>query len=123
MQSIHTNKAPAAIGPYSQAVLRNDLLFVSGLIGSDPNNGQLRGGFEHKTHLVFANLKAILDAAGSSFTHVVQVPVYLKDVKDFAALNQIYARNFCEPYPARETIQAARISKDALIEISLIAMK
>lgn len=123
MQSIHTLKAPAAIGPYSQAVLRNDFVFVSGQIGIEPHSGQIPLDFVNQAHQVFANLQAILEAAGTGFSHVVQVTVFLKDINDFTTLNGIYEQSFSAPYPARDTIQAARIPKDGLIEVSLIAVK
>ncbi len=123
MQTINTHKAPAAIGPYSQAVMMNNTLFVSGQLGIDPGNGQMPEGFEAQAQLVFANIKAILEAAGMGFPHIVKVTVFLKDMNDFAALNEIYARTFSTPHPAREAIQVARLPKDGLIEISVIAMK
>lgn len=123
MQSINTHKAPAALGPYSQAVMMNNALFVSGQLGIDPGTGQMIEGFEAQAQLVFANIKAILEAAGMGFSHIVKVSVFLKDMNDFAALNDIYARHFSAPYPAREAIQVARLPKDGLIEISVIAMK
>ncbi|HOY85497.1 MAG: RidA family protein [Candidatus Cloacimonetes bacterium] len=123
MQPISTLKAPAALGPYSQAMMMNNTLFVSGQLGIEADTGNWGEGFEAQANLVFANLKAILEAAGMSFRNVVKVSVFLKDMNDFAALNEIYARNFSAPYPAREAIQVARLPKDGLIEISVIAMK
>jgi 2-iminobutanoate/2-iminopropanoate deaminase len=123
MQAISTIKAPAALGPYSQAVMMNDALFVSGQLGIEAETGNFGEGFEAQANLVFANLKAILEAAGMSFRDVVKVSVFLKDMNDFAALNEIYARNFSAPFPAREAIQVARLPKDGLVEISVIAKK
>ncbi len=123
MQSINTHRAPAAIGPYSQAVMMNNALFISGQLGIDPNSGQMPEGFEAQAQIVFANLKAILEAAGMSFAHVVKVTVFLKDMDNFALLNELYSRTFGSPYPAREAIEVARLPKDGLIEISVIAMK
>jgi len=123
MQAISTIKAPAALGPYSQAVMMNDALFVSGQLGIEAETGNFGEGFEAQANLVFANLKAILEAAGMSFRDVVKVSVFLKDMNDFAALNEIYARNFSAPFPAREAIQVARLPKDGLVEISVIAIK
>jgi len=123
MQAIRTIKAPAALGPYSQAVIMNDALFVSGQLGIEAETGNFGEGFEAQANLVFANLKAILEAAGMSFRDVVKVSVFLKDMNDFAALNEIYARNFSAPFPAREAIQVARLPKDGLVEISVIAIK
>ena len=123
MQAIHTSKAPGAIGPYSQAVLSNNMLFMSGQLGIDPVSGTMPGTFVEQTNLVFANIKAILDAAEMSFTNIVKVSVFLKDMNDFAALNEIYAKHFSTPYPAREAIQVARLPKDGMVEISVIAVK
>ncbi|HQO68169.1 MAG TPA: Rid family detoxifying hydrolase [Candidatus Syntrophosphaera sp.] len=123
MQAIRTIKAPAALGPYSQAVMMNDALFVSGQLGIEAETGNFGEGFEAQANLVFANLKAILEAAGMSFRDVVKVSVFLKDMNDFAALNEIYARNFSAPFPAREAIQVARLPKDGLVEVSVIAIK
>lgn len=123
MQTINTHHAPAALGPYSQAVMMNNILFVSGQLGIEASTGNWGEGFEAQANLVFANLKAILEAAGMGFRNVVKVSVFLNDMNDFATLNEIYARNFSAPYPAREAIQVARLPKDGLVEISVIAMK
>lgn len=123
MKSIMTHTAPAAIGPYSQAALKNDTLFVSGQLGIDPNTGKMAESFEAQANLVFQHIKAILDAAGMGMSHVMKVSVFLKDMDDFAQLNEIYARNFSSPFPAREAIQVARLPKDGLVEISVIAMR
>lgn len=123
MQSIMTHRAPAAIGPYSQAILKNNTLFVSGQLGIDPNTSTMPASFEEQTNLVFSNIKAILDAAGMGLSHIVKVSVFLLDMDNFAALNEIYARHFSSPFPAREAIQVARLPKDGLIEISVIAMR
>lgn len=123
MQSVMTHRAPAAIGPYSQAILKNNTLFISGQLGFDPNTSLMPEGFEAQANLVFSNIKAILDAAGMGMTHIVKVTVFLKDMNDFALLNEIYTRNFSAPYPAREAVQVARLPKDGLVEISVIAMR
>lgn len=123
MKSVMTPSAPAAIGPYSQAALMNDTLFVSGQLGIDPATGNLADGFEAQANLVFQHLKAILEAAGMGMSHVVKVSVFLQDMNNFANLNEIYSRYFSAPYPAREAIQVARLPKDGLLEISLIAMR
>lgn len=123
MQSVMTHRAPAAIGPYSQAVMKNNTLFISGQLGIDPSTSNMPEGFEEQANLVFSNIKAILDAAGMGMTHIVKVTVYLKDMNNFALLNEIYARNFSAPYPAREAVQVARLPKDGLVEISVIAMR
>lgn len=123
MKSINTHSAPAAIGPYSQAALKNDVLFVSGQLGIDPSTGNMAEGFEAQANLVFLHIRAVLEAAGMGMSHVVKASVFLNDLNDFAELNEIYGRNFAAPFPAREAIQVARLPKDGLVEISVIAMR
>lgn len=123
MQAINSAQAPAALGPYSQAVLKHDTLYISGQLGIEAGSGQMAEGFEAQAEQAFANLEAILAAAGMGFGQVVKVTVFLKDMNDFASLNEIYSLHFNAPYPAREAIQAARLPKDGLIEISAVAMK
>ena len=123
MQSIMTHRAPSAIGPYSQAVIRNNTMFISGQLGIDPVSGTMPEGFIEQATLVFSNIKAILEAAGMGFPNVVKVSVFLKDMDDFGSLNELYGRYFSLPYPAREAVQVVRLPKDGLIEISIIAMK
>jgi 2-iminobutanoate/2-iminopropanoate deaminase len=123
--AISTTDAPAAIGPYSQAIRVGDTLFTSGQIPIDPATGNLvPGGIAEQTTRVLENLKAVLSAAGISFTHVVKTTVFLKDMKDFAAMNEIYATYFA-PHgaipPARSTVQVAALPKDSLVEIECIA--
>jgi len=121
-ESISTSDAPAAIGPYSQGIKAGDFLFVSGQIPIDPATGVLVGGsVADQTHRVFKNLGAILQAAGVSFDRVVKTNVYLLDMSDFAAMNEVYATYFPSPAPARATIQAARLPRDVKVEIDLIA--
>jgi 2-iminobutanoate/2-iminopropanoate deaminase len=121
-QAVSTPSAPAAIGPYSQAVRAGSLLFVSGQIPLDPDtNTMVEGDIAVQTHRVFRNLAGILEAAGSSFDRVVRTTVYLADMNDFAAMNEVYGTYFTSPAPARATIQAARLPKDARVEIDLIA--
>jgi 2-iminobutanoate/2-iminopropanoate deaminase len=121
-QSVSTPGAPAAIGPYSQAVRAGSLLFVSGQIPLDPETGvMVDGDIAVQTHRVFRNLAAILEAAGSSFDRVVRVGVYLADMNDFAAMNEVYGTYFTSPAPARATIQASRLPKDARVEIEVVA--
>lgn len=118
---INTLGAPRAIGPYSQAVRYGDLLFVSGTLGMNPKTGELAGaGIEAQAVQVLENLKAIIEAAGMSLQNVLKSTVFLKDMNDFAAFNEIYSRYFPEAPPARETVQAARLPRDAAIEISVI---
>ena len=121
-QAVSTDQAPAAIGPYSQAVKSGDFLFLSGQIPLDPATGQIvSGGIEPQTRQVFANLGAILKAAGLSFDEVVSATVYVADMNDFAKVNEIYATYFSAPAPARATVQVARLPKDSLVEIQVIA--
>ena len=121
-QAVSTDQAPAAIGPYSQAVKAGDFLFLSGQIPLDPVTGQIvAGGIEPQTRQVFANIGAILQAAGLSFDEVVSATVYVADMNDFAKVNEIYATYFTAPAPARATVQVARLPKDSLVEIQVIA--
>ncbi len=121
-QAVSTPSAPPAIGPYSQAIRAGGLLFVSGQIPLDPATGQMvEGDLAAQTHRVFQNLGAILAAAGATFDHVVRTTVYLADMNDFPAMNEVYATYFASPAPARATVQAARLPKDARVEIDLIA--
>lgn len=121
-QAVSSDAAPKAIGPYSQAIRAGSLLFVSGQIPLDPATGAVvDGDIAAQTHRVFANLRAILEAADASFDHVVKTTVYLADMNDFGIVNEIYGTYFSSPAPARATVQAARLPKDARIEIDLIA--
>jgi 2-iminobutanoate/2-iminopropanoate deaminase len=122
---ISTPDAPAAIGPYSQAIRGGDLVFTSGQVALDPATGNLvPGGIAEQTTRVLENLKAVLAAAGLDFAHVLKTTVFLKDMADFAAMNAIYATNFAPEgvvAPARSTVQVAALPKDALVEIECIA--
>ena len=121
-QAVSSEDAPKAIGPYSQAIRAGSLIFVSGQIPLDPATGAMvDGDISAQTHRVFANLGAILQAAGASFDNVVRTTVYLADMNDFATVNEIYGTYFSSPAPARATVQAARLPKDARVEIDLIA--
>ena len=121
-QAVSSDAAPKAIGPYSQAIRAGSLLFVSGQIPLDPATGAMvEGDIAAQTHRVFANLQAILEAAGASFDHVVRTTVYLADMNDFGVVNEIYGTYFSSPAPARATVQAARLPKDARVEIDVIA--
>ena len=121
-QAVSTEAAPAAIGPYSQAIKSGNMLFLSGQIPLDPATGALvPGGIEAQTRQVFTNIAAILKAAGASFDHVVSATVYVADMNDFAKVNEIYATHFTPPAPARATVQVARLPKDSLVEIQVIA--
>jgi 2-iminobutanoate/2-iminopropanoate deaminase len=119
---ISTSKAPAALGPYSQAVCWRDLLFVSGQIPIDPTTNQVvEGDVAAQTERVLKNLAAILEAAGASLGQVLKTTVYLTDLNDFGKMNEIYARFFSEQAPARATVQVARLPRDVSVEIELIA--
>ena len=121
MKPIQTDQAPAAIGPYSQAVTQNGLVFVSGQLGLDPASGALAEGIEAQTRRALQNLVAILAAAGLGTKHVLKATIYVANMDDFALVNQLYAEVFAPPFPAREVVQAARLPKNALVEISAIA--
>jgi 2-iminobutanoate/2-iminopropanoate deaminase len=122
-EAVSTPAAPQAIGPYSQAIKAGGLLFASGQIPLDPGTGQMvDGDIAAQTHRVFRNLQAVLDAAGTSLTRVVRTTVYLADMNDFAAMNEVYGAYFAAPFPARATVQAARLPKDARVEIDAIAL-
>ena len=121
-EAISTPHAPAAIGPYSQAIRAGDYLFLSGQIPLDPATGDLvTGSIVDQTRRVFQNLQAVLEAAGASFDRVVKTTVYLADMAEFAAMNQIYGEHFSAPAPARATIQAAALPRGVKVEIDLIA--
>lgn len=123
-EAVSTDNAPTAIGPYSQAVRAGNLLFISGQIPIDPSTGNLvQGDIATQTRRVLENIKAILQAAGVSLDHVVRTTVFLADMGDFGAMNETYAGYFSTPAPARSTVQAARLPKDARIEIDVIAAR
>jgi 2-iminobutanoate/2-iminopropanoate deaminase len=120
---IATDLGPKAIGPYSQAVRANGFVFVSGQIALDPSTQKLvPGEIMVQTERVLENLKAILSAAGSSLEKVVRTTVFLSDMNEFAAMNEVYARYFREQFPARSTVQAARLPRDVRVEIDVIAL-
>lgn len=117
-----TNRGPKPIGPYSQGIKANGFLFVSGQVALDPASGEFSGvTIQQQTERVLGNLKAILEAGGVSLGHIVKTTVFLKNMTDFAAMNEVYARYFALAPPARSTIEVARLPKDALIEIEVIA--
>lgn len=121
MKVVSTEKAPAAIGPYSQARIAGGLVYTSGQIGIIPETGAVAEGIEAQAHQVFKNLTELLKAAGSDMSKVVKTTVFIKDMNDFAAINAIYAQYFAEPYPARSCVEVARLPKDVLVECELIA--
>ncbi len=121
---IHSALAPKAIGPYSQAIATNDLVFVSGQLGIDASTGEFKGTDIHsQTTQSMENIKAILKEAGLGMDSVVKTTILLKSLDDFAVVNEIYGSYFKEPYPARATFQVAKLPKDALVEIEAIAIK
>ena len=122
MKVISTEKAPAAIGPYSQARVVGNLIFASGQIPIIPATGALAEGLEAQAEQVFTNIANLLDAAGSDMGHVVKTTVFIKDMNDFGAINAIYARHFQEPFPARSCVEVARLPKDVLLECEVIAV-
>lgn len=122
-ERIHTDQAPAAIGPYSQAMVANGLLFTAGQIPLDPSTGEVVGDdVAAQTQRVMENLRAVLEAAGSSFETVVKTTVYLADMNDFAAMNEVYGRHLGAHKPARSTVQAAGLPKDVRVEIDAVAL-
>jgi 2-iminobutanoate/2-iminopropanoate deaminase len=124
MKKISTPNAPAAVGPYSQAIDAGAFIFLAGQIPLDPKTGQLvEGGVDVQTKRVIENIKAVLAAAGSDLTKIVSSTVYLTDMNDFAKMNEVYASYFAEPYPARVTIAIKSLPKNAMVEIAVIAAK
>jgi 2-iminobutanoate/2-iminopropanoate deaminase len=120
---IQTEHAPTAIGPYSQAVKTNGLVFASGQIPIDPSSGQfVEGGIKEQTQQVIKNLAAVLEAAGSGLNRVVKTTVFLADMQEFAAMNEVYGEFFKDQPPARATVEASRLPRDARVEIEAIAL-
>lgn len=123
-QAVVSTRAPAAIGPYSQAISAVNVVFCSGQLGLDPLTGQLvTGGAATQTEAVLSNLAAVLAAAGSSMARVLKTTVFLTDLKDFQAMNEVYARHFTAPHPARSTVQVAALPRGACVEIEAMAIK
>lgn len=122
MKIIHTEQAPKAVGPYSQAIIANGFVFCAGQIGLEPQKGVLVDGVENQTHQVIKNLQAVLEEAGSSLEHIVKTTIFIQDMNDYATINEIYGSYFGEHKPARATVQVARLPKDALVEIEAIAV-
>jgi 2-iminobutanoate/2-iminopropanoate deaminase len=122
MHRIHTDQAPAAIGPYSQAIVHNGLVWCSGQVAFDPESGVLLAGdVASETHVTLRNLSAVLEQAGASLSSVLRCTVYLADMNDFSAMNEVYASFFGEHRPARAAIEVARLPRDARVEISCVA--
>ena len=123
MRTVQTDEAPAAIGPYSQAVVANGFVFCSGQIAMDPASGALTGGdAAAQTRQVLSNLKAVLEAAGSSLGHVVKCTVFLRSMEDFAAVNAVYSEAFGQSRPARAAVEVSRLPKDVDVEIEAVAL-
>jgi 2-iminobutanoate/2-iminopropanoate deaminase len=122
-QQVETGGAPAAIGPYSQAIRVGELVFAAGQVGLDPVSGELvQGGVAEQTERALRNVTAVLDAAGASLERVVKTTVFLADMDDFAAMNEVYARHFSAPFPARSTVAVKTLPKGALVEVEAIAV-
>ena len=121
MKVVATSKAPAALGPYSQAQIVGNLIFTSGQVGIIPETGEVAVGVEAQAHQVFKNLGEILKAAGTDMSKVIKTTVFLKHMDDFATINGIYAQYFSEPFPARSCVEVAKLPKDMLVECELIA--
>src|SRR5690625_1362902 len=120
VKEIHSTNAPAAIGPYSQAIQAGDFIYVSGQIGVNPANGEVVEGIEGQTKQVLDNLQAILTEAGTDFSQVVKFTIYLASMDDFAVVNEIYGSYLQKPYPARATVEVSRLPKDLLVEMDVI---
>lgn len=124
MKAIHTEKAPAAIGPYSQAIEANGMVFASGQLPIDPATGVFaEGGIQEQTRQSLTNAQNILLQAGTDMSHVVKTTVYLSDISNFAAMNEVYAQFFSEPFPARSAVAVKDLPKGALVEIEVMAVK
>lgn len=121
MKEVFTDKAPAAIGPYSQAMIAGDFVYASGAIGINPATGEVADGIEKQTIQVMENLRAVLQEANVTFSQVVKFTIYLQSMDDFGIVNDIYGRYLKEPYPARATIEVSRLPKDVLVEIDAVA--
>lgn len=120
MQEIKTSNAPAAIGPYSQAIKIGDLLFTSGQIPIDPATGNIPEGVEAQAEQALTNIKNLIEASGASISNTVKTTVFIKNMDDFGKINEIYAKYFSEPFPARSCVEISRLPKDVLLEIEAI---
>lgn len=121
MKVVSTEKAPAAIGPYSQAIITNGFVFASGQIPIIPETGALAEGLEAQAHQVFKNVTELLRAAGTDISRTVKTTVFIKDMNDFAAINAVYSQYFSTPFPARSCVEVARLPKDVLLECEVVA--
>lgn len=123
-KEISTKNAPAAIGPYSQAIEVNGMIYTSGMIPINPQTGELvTGGVEEQAEQAFGNLKALVEASGSSMDKVVKTVVFIQNMDDFATINAIYEKYFTEPYPARSCVEVARLPKNVALEVEAVALK
>ena len=120
MEKVSTNKAPAAIGPYSQAIKAGNMLFTSGQIPINPATGEIPEGVTAQAEQALTNVKNLIEASGASIDNVVKTTVFIKDMNDFATINEIYAKYFTEPFPARSCVEVARLPKDVLLEVEAI---
>ena len=120
---IETDKAPAAIGPYSQAIEVGNLLFTSGVIPVDPATGEIPEGSAAQAKQAFTNLKNLIEASGTTMDKVIKTVVFIKEMNDFGAINEVYAEFFPQPYPARSCVEVARLPKDVMLEVEAIVEK
>ena len=120
---ISTDKAPAAIGPYSQAIEVENMVYTSGIIPVDPATGEIPEGSVAQAEQAFTNMKNLLEAAGTSVDNVIKTTVFIKEMNDFGAINEVYAKYFTEPYPSRSCVEVARLPKDVILEIEAFATK
>jgi 2-iminobutanoate/2-iminopropanoate deaminase len=122
MKQVQTKAAPQAIGPYSQGIIVNNMFYSSGQIPLRPDGTLVEGGIQEQTEQVFENLKAVLETAGASLSTVVKATVFIKDMNDFAQLNEVYGKYFADHKPARSCVEVARLPKDVLVEIEVVAL-
>ena len=122
-KAISTDKAPAAIGPYSQAIEVNGMVYTSGVIPVNPATGEIPEGVEAQANQAFSNMKALLEASGTGMEQVIKTTVFIKEMNDFGKINEIYAKYFTGVFPARSCVEVARLPKDVLLEVEAIAVK
>ena len=122
-KAISTDKAPAAIGPYSQAIEVNNMVYTSGVIPVNPATGEISEGVEAQAEQVFVNMEGLLEAAGTCMENVIKTTVFIKEMNDFAKINEVYAKHFTGTFPARSCVEVARLPKDVLLEVEAIAVK
>lgn len=123
MRRVHTSGAPEPVGPYSQAIVHNGFVYTAGQVGIDPATGNLIENLEDQTHQAMRNLQAVLQAAGSNLHQLIKVTIYLRHLSDFNMVNEIYSGYLTEPYPARSTVEVARLPLDARVEIDAVAFQ